>query len=175
LFGGTKTDTGQTKNYTTQGNTKTGTPDFPTTKGGLTANETTIENSAKRLDTSRSKIYNWTIMCRIYCPFIKSSDDHVLLQSEDGSMTFFFISGDLSYYGVREDEEEEHIAKINSKVLKGWHHLCLIYKDNMLKVFLDFKELDHQIDQSINFWKPIKFVGNSSTGSNPFGAISDFR
>lgn len=175
LFGGTKTDTGQTKNYATQGNTMTGTPDFQTTRGGHTASGTTVGNQAKRLDMKRSKIYNWTIMCRIYCPFTKSNDDHVLLQSEDGLMTFFFISGDLSYYGVREDEDEEYVAKIKTKISTGWHHLCLIYKDNMLKVFLDFKELDRQIDQPINFWKPIKFVGNSCTGANPFGVISDFR
>lgn len=44
------------------------------------------------------ELYQWTIMVRIHFPPAFSFDDHVLLESKDGSQTHFYFSNDFTKF-----------------------------------------------------------------------------
>lgn len=60
-----------------------------------------------------------------------------------------------------------------TKYRKGWHHVTVIFEGGMVTYYIDAKATREA--QSLVYNLPIGFLGNSGTGREPFGTMSDLR
>lgn len=102
---------------------------------------------------------DWTAMCMVHFPLIETEDDHVLLESEDGATTHFFLTSDLARFCVRDGPGRVLRARIDTTRFDGWKHLTIKYSARRLTLFVDCVELEHQIKEPMQFTRPIRFIG----------------
>jgi hypothetical protein len=60
-----------------------------------------------------------------------------------------------------------------TKYRKGWHLICVVFDKGRVTYHIDGKPTKDA--QALNYTQPIGFIGNSGSGSEPFGTMSDLR
>ena len=119
-------------------------------------------------------------------PLEKTQDKKVLLQCTDGKTSYIYIENDCIKVDLTKGIKLSELKLQTS----SWHHIAITcseqeqddpsskWSSQLLNFYLDGNRQSdpkYPITAKYLLGKPVVFIGNSSDGTCPFGAVADLR
>jgi len=115
----------------------------------------------------------WSVSFWLTVPPVDTGRQHTLLQGISGVRLLSIDSSGLRL-GAFDQKQQKYRNGLKMDKLKpySWHNVIVTYDNGNMKFFIDYS---FKKKIKIQCADPIKYIGNSADGLEPFGTICDLR